>query len=235
MVMAFQPTAAEVQNLAPGAVFAGGSDVVPGGYGAGSWNSMIDSYVAAAGRSRLAVPILYGVDAVHGNNKVTGAVIFPHNAGLGCTRNPSLVEEVGRVTAREASATGMTWTFAPVVSVVVRRSLGPCLRKLQRRSDPHRTVERRRHHGSAGARGPRHREAGNRRLRETLRGRRSSDGGHVDQGRHRRSRRHPHRRGDDAQASASLLICRRSRRASDRSWSATRAGMAPASPPAGAS
>ena len=117
MVMALDPTAAEVQTLAPGAVFAGGSTIPPGGFSAASWNTTIDGYVQAAARTRLAVPILFGVDAVHGNNKVLGTVIFPHNAGLGSTGDPALVEEVARITALEASATGMTWTFAPVISV----------------------------------------------------------------------------------------------------------------------
>jgi beta-glucosidase len=63
------------------------------------------------------VPILYGIDAVHGHNNVEGAVIFPHAIGLGATRDPALVEQIGRVTAREVAATGIDWTFAPVLAV----------------------------------------------------------------------------------------------------------------------
>ncbi len=117
MVMAPNPTVADVRSLAPGAVFAGGSSVPPGGFSPGSWVSMIDGYVQAASQTRLGVPILYGADVLHGNNKATGTVIFPHNIGLGCTRDPALVEEVTRVTALEMAATGMTWTFGPMVSV----------------------------------------------------------------------------------------------------------------------
>ncbi|HEX8118665.1 MAG TPA: glycoside hydrolase family 3 N-terminal domain-containing protein, partial [Pyrinomonadaceae bacterium] len=65
----------------------------------------------------LAVPILYGIDAVHGHSNVIGATVFPHNVGLGCTRNPSLVERAARVTAEEVRATGIQWTFAPCVTV----------------------------------------------------------------------------------------------------------------------
>ncbi len=78
---------------------------------------MYDGYQEHALKTRLGIPILYGVDAVHGHNNVLGAVIFPHNIGLGCTRNPELVQEIGRVTALEVRATGINWTFAPCVTV----------------------------------------------------------------------------------------------------------------------
>jgi beta-glucosidase len=67
--------------------------------------------------TRLGIPILYGIDAVHGHNNVRGAVIFPHNIGLGCTRNPKIVEEAARVTAQEVAATGMHWAFGPCITV----------------------------------------------------------------------------------------------------------------------
>jgi beta-glucosidase len=78
---------------------------------------MVDSFIQASTQTRLAIPILFGVDAVHGNNTASGTVIFPHNAGLGSTRDPALVQEVARITALECAATGISWTFAPVVSV----------------------------------------------------------------------------------------------------------------------
>lgn len=81
------------------------------------WRQMVLEYQNAAYKSRLAIPILYGVDAVHGNGNVYGAVIFPHNIGLGATRNAKLVEEIGRITAEEISATGANWNFAPVLSM----------------------------------------------------------------------------------------------------------------------
>ncbi|NLL97499.1 MAG: glycoside hydrolase family 3 protein, partial [Clostridiaceae bacterium] len=64
------------------------------------------------------IPILYGVDAVHGHNNVYGATIFPHNIGLGAARNPELISQIGQAVSREVSATGLNWNFAPAVSVV---------------------------------------------------------------------------------------------------------------------
>jgi len=61
--------------------------------------------------------LIYGVDAVHGHNNVYTAVIFPHNIGMGCTRNPLLVEEAARATAEEVAGTGIDWTFAPCIAV----------------------------------------------------------------------------------------------------------------------
>jgi beta-glucosidase len=78
---------------------------------------MYDRYQGIALQTRLRIPIVYGVDAVHGHNNVRGAVIFPHNVGLGCTRDPGLVERVARATAEEVAATGIDWTFSPCVAV----------------------------------------------------------------------------------------------------------------------
>jgi beta-glucosidase len=78
---------------------------------------MYDGYQAHTRNTRLQIPILYGVDAVHGHNNVLDAVIFPHNIGLGCTRNPKLIEQVQRVTAEEIRATGIQWAFGPCVAV----------------------------------------------------------------------------------------------------------------------
>ena len=62
--------------------------------------------------------MIYGVDAVHGNNNVYGSTIFPHNIGLGATRDPDLVEQIGRAVAEEATGAGVDWTFAPCLCVV---------------------------------------------------------------------------------------------------------------------
>ena len=78
---------------------------------------MIDGYHAEAAKSRLQIPLLYGVDAVHGHNNVVGAVVFPQEIALGATRNAALVEEIARITAKEVRATGANWTFAPCVTV----------------------------------------------------------------------------------------------------------------------
>ena len=81
------------------------------------WREMVCGFQQAALRTRLGIPLIYGVDAVHGHNNVKGAVIFPHNVGLGATSDPELVERIGRVTAKELLATSVHWTFAPSVSV----------------------------------------------------------------------------------------------------------------------
>ncbi len=82
-----------------------------------SWANMYDEYQSYALQSRLGIPLIYGVDAVHGHNNVYGAVIFPHNIGLGCTWNPELVKTVSEITALEVAATGIDWTFAPCIAV----------------------------------------------------------------------------------------------------------------------
>lgn len=81
------------------------------------WAAVAANLQNQALKSRLKIPLVFGIDAVHGHNNVTGAVIFPHNIGLGCTNNPGLVEKAGRVTAAEVAATGINWTFAPCVAV----------------------------------------------------------------------------------------------------------------------
>lgn len=81
------------------------------------WADMYDNYQAVALESRLGIPIIYGIDAVHGHNTVKGAVVFPHNIGLGCTRNPDLVLKAARITAIEVAATGIDWTFSPCIAV----------------------------------------------------------------------------------------------------------------------
>ncbi len=78
---------------------------------------MVAGFQSAALQTRLAIPLIYGVDAVHGHSNMVGATIFPHNIGLGATRDADLVERVGRATAQELSATGVFWDFAPCVAV----------------------------------------------------------------------------------------------------------------------
>jgi beta-glucosidase len=108
--------AGDVERYLLGSVLSGG-----GGYPARNapedWAEMIDGYQREALSTRLGIPILYGVDAVHGHNNLRGATIFPHNIGLGATRDPDLVYRIGRATALEMIATGAYWNFAPVVAV----------------------------------------------------------------------------------------------------------------------
>lgn len=106
----------DVATLFIGSVLSGGnSDPVTNTIE--NWTAMYEALQAQAVKTRLRIPLLYGVDAVHGHNNVIGTVIFPHNIGLGATRNPKLVEEVTRITAKEVRATGINWAFAPCVAV----------------------------------------------------------------------------------------------------------------------
>jgi beta-glucosidase len=82
-----------------------------------SWYDMVNAYQQAALGTRLGIPIIYGVDAVHGHNNVAGATIFPQNVGLGATNDPALVQQVCAATAAEMNATGVRWDFGPVVAV----------------------------------------------------------------------------------------------------------------------
>ncbi len=109
-------TPAEVADLALGSVLSGGSGL-PTPNRPEAWADMVGSFVEAATGSRLGVPLLYGVDAVHGHALVPGATVFPHNIGLGAAGDPALVERIGAATAVEMLATGIRWTFAPTVAV----------------------------------------------------------------------------------------------------------------------
>lgn len=108
---------ADVARYALGSVLNGGGSDPKAGNSLQAWSEMYAQYQQQALQTRLKIPLLYGVDAVHGHNNVLGAVIFPHNIGLGATRNPELVERIGQVTAREVRASGIHWTFAPCVCV----------------------------------------------------------------------------------------------------------------------
>ncbi|MDI1336656.1 MAG: glycoside hydrolase family 3 N-terminal domain-containing protein [Lacunisphaera sp.] len=107
----------EITKYFLGSVVSGGSSDPQAGNTARDWADHYDAHQQPALLTRLKIPMLYGVDAVHGHNNVIGATIFPHNIGLGATRDPALVEAMGRVVAREIAATGVDWTFAPGVIV----------------------------------------------------------------------------------------------------------------------
>ena len=82
------------------------------------WYAMVEGFQKEGLATRLQIPIIYGVDAVHGHGNLLNATIFPHNIGLGAANNPELMEKIGRATAEEMLATGIPWNFAPVVAVV---------------------------------------------------------------------------------------------------------------------
>lgn len=106
----------DITDLQLGSLLSGGGSVPEENTAAG-WADMVDGYQRQALATRLQIPLIYGIDAVHGNNNVTGATIFPHNESLGATRDPALVEAVAAATAREVRATGIPWTFAPCLCV----------------------------------------------------------------------------------------------------------------------
>jgi beta-glucosidase len=109
----------EVKAFHIGSVLSGGGSL-PGDNMVADWVEMNDAYWAASmeeDENHLAIPVLYGVDAIHGNNNVRKATVFPHNIGLGATHDPDLVERIARTTAREVLATGVEWTFAPTLAV----------------------------------------------------------------------------------------------------------------------
>lgn len=82
-----------------------------------AWADMIDGFQLRAQQTRLQIPLIYGVDAVHGHNNVVGATIFPHNTGLGAARDPELVRDAAHATAKEVRATGVPWNFSPCLCV----------------------------------------------------------------------------------------------------------------------
>jgi beta-glucosidase len=82
-----------------------------------AWADMVDAFQSQALRTRLQIPLVYGVDSVHGHGNLVGATVFPHNIGLGAARDPRLVEQVEHVTAEETRATGPQWVFAPCLCV----------------------------------------------------------------------------------------------------------------------
>jgi beta-glucosidase len=119
-----QMTQVEKNSIAPeevtayfiGSILSGGGGSPPNNTAQG-WAEMTDGFQRQALKTRLGIPLIYGVDAVHGHGNLRGATIFPHNIGLGATRDADLVERIGRATAEEMLATGIPWNFAPTVAV----------------------------------------------------------------------------------------------------------------------
>ncbi len=106
----------EVTDYHIGALLSGGGGA-PRPNTPDAWRDMVEEFQDAALATQLGIPVLYGVDAVHGHNNLRNAVIFPHNIGLGATRNAELVERIGRATAIETAATGIRWNYSPVLAV----------------------------------------------------------------------------------------------------------------------
>ncbi|KAL3676622.1 hypothetical protein R1sor_026570 [Riccia sorocarpa] len=109
-----------------GSVLSGGGSAPEPNASVETWQNMIDNLQAGALDTRLQIPMIYGIDAVHGHNNVYGAVIFPHNIGLGCTRDPDLVKRIGAATALEVRATGISYAFAPCIAACHDPRWGRC-------------------------------------------------------------------------------------------------------------
>lgn len=112
----------DVRRYRLGSILAGGNSDPGGRYDASpaEWLALADAFYDASmdtSKGGKAIPLLFGIDAVHGQSNIIGATLFPHNIGLGATRNPELLRQIGDITALETRVTGMEWTFAPTVAV----------------------------------------------------------------------------------------------------------------------
>ena len=112
-------TPADLSRYPLGSILAGGNS---GPYGderadAASWLKLVNAFRTASIQAGAGIPILFGIDAVHGHSNVPGATLFPHNIGLGAAHDPDLIYRIGQVTAAEVAATGIEWTFAPTLAV----------------------------------------------------------------------------------------------------------------------
>jgi beta-glucosidase len=103
-----------IKTLGLGGILSGGGSV-PTPNTPQAWADMVDRFQQAALETPLHIPIIYGIDSVHGDGNMYGATVFPQNIGLGATRDPGLVEEVEHVTAEETRTSGPQWTFAPCI------------------------------------------------------------------------------------------------------------------------
>ena len=101
-----------------GSVLSGGGSV-PTPNTPRAWADMVDRFQRAALATRLRIPIIYGIDSVHGDGNMLGATVFPHNIGLGATRDPELARKAAHVTAEETRASGPQWTFSPCICVAL--------------------------------------------------------------------------------------------------------------------
>ena len=109
-------TASDMTDLGLGSVLSGGG-AVPGDNSIDAWQGLVEMYQDGAMQTRLQIPFLYGIDAVHGHSNVYNAVIFPQNIGLGAANDPALMYEMGAAVAEEMKLTHTLWNFSPCVAV----------------------------------------------------------------------------------------------------------------------
>ncbi|PHR94241.1 MAG: hypothetical protein COA69_01190 [Robiginitomaculum sp.] len=114
-------TPEDIRTYPLGSILNGGNSAPHGNMRASRevWLALADAFWEASMHENGAgIPIMWGTDAVHGNNNVAGATIFPHNIGLGASADAELIERIGAATAREVITAGFDWTFAPTLAVV---------------------------------------------------------------------------------------------------------------------
>src|SRR5690606_7970324 len=119
-ISAIQP--ADLAEYPIGSILAGGNSGPYGDEraGAADWNRVVRGFRPASlanADNGVAIPIIFGVDAVHGHNNIPGATVFPHNIGLGAALDADLIRRIGVATAREIATSGIEWTFAPTLAV----------------------------------------------------------------------------------------------------------------------
>ncbi|KAA8543958.1 hypothetical protein F0562_021865 [Nyssa sinensis] len=127
-----------MKNYFIGSVLSGGGSVPAPKASAEAWVNMVNEFQKGALSTRLGIPMIYGIDAVHGNNNAYKATIFPHNVGLGVTRDPELLKRIGAATALEVRATGITYAFAPCIAVCRDPRWGRCYESY---SEDHKIVQ----------------------------------------------------------------------------------------------
>ncbi|WVZ14452.1 hypothetical protein V8G54_012018 [Vigna mungo] len=127
-----------MKNYYIGSVLSGGGSVPKPQASAKDWMNMVNDLQKGSLSTRLGIPMIYGIDAVHGNNNVYNATIFPHNVGLGATRDPKLVRRIGAATALEVRATGIQYAFAPCIAVCRDPRWGRCYESY---SEDHKVVQ----------------------------------------------------------------------------------------------
>lgn len=118
-------TPEDVKKYGIGSVLSGGGSAPASGNTMADWENRINELKQAAVESRLGIPLLYGVDAVHGNNNIYGTTVFPHNIGLGAAHDEQLMTQIGEVVAEEVRAAGVQWTFAPTLGNAQNERWGP--------------------------------------------------------------------------------------------------------------
>ena len=110
-------TAPLLEQFGLGSILSGGGNNLDKNSGASSWASLMDEYQKASLSTRMKIPFIYGMDAVHGHSRIYGAVVFPQNIGLGAANDKDLMYKMGGAVAEEMKLTKILWNFSPCVAV----------------------------------------------------------------------------------------------------------------------